>query len=464
MLARADPVLYVARVTKAARATLGVGAAAALLTWFGALRLRLSYDEGVYSQTLRLVAHGRPLVSDVFTSQPPLWPYLALPGWLAGGVTGARLWIMCWALLGLVATYHVARAYLSPTQAVLTAVLVAAVPTFAATASAIQADVPALTLATAALAVALRPGRSTGRLVLVGVLLGAALMVKLLVAPTVVVVLLVAAQGHRDQRQLVRDLAVVAAAAAGVVVATGAAFWHHGRLWDQAVGFHVASQSFVSGVRTNVGTAFLAPGTCVVLLLGALAGVEVVHRGKRDQLLPVVWLATTLAFLLLHSPLFTHHLVLAVPPAALLLVMELDARLAARPEWLRAALVTLVAVCLIGSTVDDATTPVRATARNNPAVAALERLPRTSVLVTDDQVLATAAGLSVPGPLVDTSDVRITAGSLTPMQVCAQIAVADAVLLTRGGRFGQLPAVAACTRRTMRMSWQGSDATLYVRR
>ena len=71
----------------------------------------------------------------------------------------------------------------------LTAVPVAAVPTFS-TGSAIQADVPALALGTAALALAVRPGRSALRLALVGALLALALMVKLLVAPRVVVVLL----------------------------------------------------------------------------------------------------------------------------------------------------------------------------------------------------------------------------------------------------------------------------------
>ena len=170
-----------------------------------------------------------------------------------------------------------------------------------------------------------------------------------------------------------------------------------------------------------------------------------------------------MGFLLLHSPLFVHHLVLAVPPAAMLLVLELDTRLKSRPALLQAALVGAVAACLLGSAVDDLTAPPRQTASNNAAVAALERLPADVVLVTDDQVLATEADRSVVGPLVDTSDVRISSGNLTPTAVCAEIARAGAVLLTRGGRFGQLPAVGRCTRAAMRVSWTDGDATLYVR-
>jgi 4-amino-4-deoxy-L-arabinose transferase-like glycosyltransferase len=451
-------------VTRASRTTLVVGAGLALATWFGALRVRLNYDEGVYAQTLRLVAHGHALISDVFSSQPPLWPYLALPGWLGGGVTGARLWIMCWSLLGLVAVYAVARVYTSPALSLLTAVLAAAVPVFTTDAAAIEADIPSLALATAAVALALRPGRSTGRLVIAGLLLGAGLMVKLLVLPMVVVVLLAAVLTAPDRRHVVRDLAVVAVASAAVIAVTGVVFWSNGQLWDQTVGFHVDSQSLVSGVRKNISTALLSPGTCVFLLLAGLAGVDVAYRRRRDQLLPVVWLAATAGFLLLHSPLFTHHLVLAVPPAALVLVLALEARLAARPGLLQVSLAGLVAACLIGSAADDITAPPRDNARNNAAVAALERLPQSTVLVTDDQVLATAAGRSVVGPLVDTSDVRISSGSLTPGEVCAQIAHAGAVLLTRGGRFALLPEIGRCTRRDLQVGWSDADATLFVRR
>ena len=454
---------YGSLVTRASRSLLGSAAVLALLTWFGGLRVRLDYDEGVYAQTLRLVSHGHPLVTDVFTSQPPLWPFLALPGWVAGGVTGSRLWVMTWALIGLLAVYLVARHYTTASLSLLTAVLVAAVPAYSSTAVAIQADVPALALATAALALALQPGRSTRRLMVVGIALGLALMVKLLVVPMVVVVLLAAVQGASDRKQVVRDLAAVTGATAVVVLATGAAFWGHGELWAQAVGLHVASQGLLAGVKTNITTALQAPGTCVFLGLATLAAVDVVRQRRRDLALPVVWLVATLAFLLLHSPLFTHHLVLAVPPAALVLVLEARARLADRRHLLQAVLAGLVAVCLVGSATDDITDPALDNAHNNAAVAALGRLPVGTVLVTDDQALATAANRTVVGPLVDTSDVRIASGNLTPEDVCAEIAQAGAVLLTHGGRFDLLPQVAACTRSAMHVTWSGPDGTLYVR-
>src|SRR5207237_6613908 len=81
---------YGSAVTRAPRTALAVASLLVQLAWLGSVRVRMRYDEGVYAQTTRLLADGHPLVSDVFTSQPPLWPYLALPGWLGGGVTGTR--------------------------------------------------------------------------------------------------------------------------------------------------------------------------------------------------------------------------------------------------------------------------------------------------------------------------------------------------------------------------------------
>jgi 4-amino-4-deoxy-L-arabinose transferase-like glycosyltransferase len=455
---------YVSPVTRAPRWTLAGGLSVAVLTWVATLRAGLDYDEGVYSQTLRLVAAGKPLVSDVFTSQPPLWPYLALPGWLAGGVTGTRLWIMVWALLGLLAVYRIARIYTTPTLAGVITVLVAASPAYTATAAAIEADLPALTLAMCALAVAMRPSgslHSLPRLLAIGLLFGLALMVKLLVAPMVVVLIVAVLIRSTGRAAAVRDLSVLFLSAAVVVIAVGAAFWNHGDLWEQAVGFHVASQTFAEGLRNNLSTALNAPGTCAFLLLGAYAAVEIVRRHDPERLLLVAWFAATGVFLLVHVPLFTHHLVLAVPPAALLIVLELDKVISGRR--LEVALVGLIVVSVVGSVIATLDKPGLATAKNNPVVAELRRLPTNAVLVTDDQALVTAADRSVAGPLVDTSEIRISSGDLTPAEVCTQIAKADAVLLTHAGRFNRLPGVAACTKASMGLTWKNAQATLYVR-
>ena len=360
---------------------------------------------------------------------------------------------MCWSLLGLVAVYLVARAFTTRPLSALTALLVGAEPAYAKSAAAIQADVPALALATAALAVALRPGRSRRRLVVVGALLGLALMVKLLVAPMVLVVLLAVVCSDstldtvRDRWTVVRDLAVVSLTGAAVVVVTGAGFWDHGRLWDQAVGFHVASQGLVDGVRSNIGTAFNAPGTCVFLLLGALAGVELVHRGRRDQLLPIAWLAATLGFLLLHSPLFTHHLVLAVPPAALLLVLELDARLAARPVLLHAALATLVAVCLVGSAVDD----LAARPRRTPASSSTARSCPSST------ISAASPRSSPPSFSARSTSRRATSARSTGAPSAASSTWAFAIPTPTASRTGWCSRPHRCARRRRRAARRGLE-------
>ena len=443
-------------MSPALRRVLAGGLALALLTWLLALRRTLSYDEGVYSQTFKLLGSGHRLVSDVFTSQPPLWPYLGLPGWLAGGVTGARLESVCWALVCLVAYYRVARAVSGPGPAVAATVLLGAAPAFVTNAGAIEAELPALAVAMVALELALRRGGPRWTPVAAGAVFGVALMVKLLVAP-MVLPLLVALWTRRRPSAAAAGLV----SASAVVVAVGAVFWTHGDLWSQVIGFHVASQTWWQGLKHNLSTMSHALGTCVLLVAAGLCAFDKIVRRSPGHEVLISWYAAAMAFLVLHVPVFTHHLVLAAGPAVLLVVLELQRRFTGRSREL--ALAVLLGASVVGSLISDLAGPGLATAGNNAAVAELRRLPQHAVLVTDDQVLATAAGRTVPGPLVDTSDVRISSGDLTAADVCDQIAHADAVLLTTGGRFRALPQVGACTRSAMQVAWRGPGGVLYVR-
>src|SRR5215470_20269008 len=65
---------------------------------------QIDYDEGVYWQSLRAVAAGRPLFSSVYSSQPPGFLLLLTPAHLVGGgsIVGDRLGILAFSLAGLV--------------------------------------------------------------------------------------------------------------------------------------------------------------------------------------------------------------------------------------------------------------------------------------------------------------------------------------------------------------------------
>lgn len=430
--------------------------ALAVLTWLLSLRRALDYDEGVYAQTLSAVGRGHRLVSDVFTSQPPLWPYVGLPGWLVGGVTGTRIEILLWALVALAAFYRVATRLAGEAAGAVATALVAVSPAYVGVAAAIEAELPAIALALVALDLALQPHRRWTPAA-VGVLFGAAVMIKLLVAPMAAPIVVALFVGRRGLQPLV---ALVAAVAVELVV--GGVFWDHGRLWSQMVGFHLASQTFPAGTRSNLVTmTSFALGAFLLMLAAGVAGLDVLLRHRSGNGVLLSWYAASAAFLVLHSPVFAHHLVLAILPSALLITVEAQLLLGGRQREL--ALSALVAASAIASVIGVVSAPVMSASSAGGAVAALRRLPAEAVLVTDDQRLATEAGRQVPGPLVDTSQVRISAQDLTGADVCDQIEHADAVLLTRSGRFVQLPAVASCTDRDMRRVWADAEATLYVR-
>src|ERR1700738_4761158 len=74
------------------------------------LRAPVGDDEGVYWQSLRALARGEPLFSSVFASQPPGFYYAFLPFYgFAHSLTGLRVGVLLFGLVGLAATYVVSR-------------------------------------------------------------------------------------------------------------------------------------------------------------------------------------------------------------------------------------------------------------------------------------------------------------------------------------------------------------------
>jgi len=68
------------------------------------------FDEGVYWQSVRALIRGEPLFSSVFASQPPAFYYVLLPfGVASPSLASLRLTELLLGLIGLAATYAVAR-------------------------------------------------------------------------------------------------------------------------------------------------------------------------------------------------------------------------------------------------------------------------------------------------------------------------------------------------------------------
>jgi hypothetical protein len=111
-------------------------------------RFSTEYDEGVYWQSLRAMAHGHALYSSVFGSQPPGFLLGVYPGYLLLGqsIVAGRVVIALYALAGIVAIYVIGRALGGRWVGVLAAGLLALNPRHLQEATTLHAEIPSLTL------------------------------------------------------------------------------------------------------------------------------------------------------------------------------------------------------------------------------------------------------------------------------------------------------------------------------
>src|SRR5215469_4310048 len=151
-----------------------VAALIAAILFVGAVLVRLpllgggqiDYDEGVYWQSLRAMAAGRALFTSVYSSQPPAFLLLLLPGHLASGgaLLADRLTVLVLALAGIAAAGRTVGLLAGRWAGLLAAALLAADPLFLRQSVTLQADGPAVALALVALAAAAEGRRRPGRL------------------------------------------------------------------------------------------------------------------------------------------------------------------------------------------------------------------------------------------------------------------------------------------------------------
>ena len=396
---------------------------------------QIDYDEGVYWQSLRALAAGKALFTSVYSSQPPAFLVLLLPGHLAsgGGIVADRLTVLVLALAGIAAAGRTAGLLAGRWAGLLAAAVLAADPLFFRQSVTLQADGPSVALALVALAAAAE-GRHRATPLLdaaAGGVLVLAVLTKLLAAaaaPALLVLLLAPAPGTRA------PVRVASAAAGGVVVAAAlllpfAPAWSE--LWRQVVTLHLGARSLAAG-GLDVQT---VTRELPIAALGVAGGL-VARRAPLLAAVGGVWTAAAALLLAVQHPLWPHHAVAVTVPLALLaggLARALPDRIAAA-ACLLAVVASLVPAALVRA-------QQQAPAVDAPVVAALRaRTARGDLVITDDQFAVAQAGRDVPPELVDTSFVRVQSGDLT---VAAVEAAADrpdvtAVLLA-SGRLALLP-------------------------
>ncbi|TMC05492.1 MAG: hypothetical protein E6J41_21820 [Chloroflexi bacterium] len=422
---------------------------------------QIDYDEGVYWQSLRALAAGKALFTSVYSSQPPAFLVLLLPGHLVsgGGIVADRLTVLVLALAGIAAAGRTAGLLAGRWAGLLAAAVLAADPLFFRQSVTLQADGPSVALALVALAAAAE-GRHRAAPPLdaaAGGVLVLAVLTKLLAAaaaPALLVLLLAPAPGTRA------PLRVASAAAGGVVVAAAlllpfAPAWPE--LWRQVVTLHLGARSLAAGGLDAQTVTREVP----IAVLGVAGGLVAARRAPLLAAVGGVWTAAAALLLAVQHPLWPHHAVAVTVPLALLA----GGLARALPDRVTAA-ACLVAV--VASLVPAALVRARqqAPAVDAPVVAALRaRTAPGDLVITDDQFAVALAGRDVPPELVDTSFVRVQSGDLgvDAVEAAADRPDVTAVLLA-SGRLALLPGFRAWAgERFPEVIDLGGGRTLYLR-
>lgn len=463
-----------------------------VLAVFAASRLALvgiaserEYDEGVYLLSARAVAGGEALFTQVFSSQPPAFlESLALVLRATGdSLAHAQLFSLAWALLAMSATAAVARRLAGPVAAPLAAAALAVSVTFTNLAHMVQAEVPSLALAMASMAMALDSRARNWnriRLVVSGLLFGAALLFKFFAAPLALpigLLLLVKSDDEDATRQwqdgstqpwqadLRRGVprAVVWSLSAAALLLLPLLFYDATALYTQTISFHVAKfAAYRATPNANLWRAWHVIAEDPVVSLAAAAGLVLLTFGNRLAAAWLgVWGGAMLVVIRKQTPLFWRHLLLVSPPLAILAacafalpllragrflravvvvgaIVTMALPVAVHPDGVRGLVPTIPDPSWVPWPVPKSLTKESARALQQTAEWIAANTGAGELVGGDDPLAIYLAGRRAPGQLCDTSMARIVARSLTLDAATANSALARVIVLRKDGRLSQL--------------------------
>src|SRR3954470_21651986 len=210
----------------------------------------LVFDDGAFASSARAMRNGELPFRDIFSSQGPVFLPLVWVADLVGlrALDAPRLLSVASGVLLTIAVYACARRLTTRANALLAAGLVTTSGSILWVTVPVNADGPSLALSVLAVAIALRyrdqPHLRTA--VGMGIAAGAAISIKALSVPAVVIAGLIVLLSHRRAR----DAAAAAGTALAVYVVAALPFGI-GRVWDQSYTYHQESRR----VNSHTGSA-----------------------------------------------------------------------------------------------------------------------------------------------------------------------------------------------------------------
>lgn len=409
----------------------------------------VSFDDGVYGATVAAMRDGARPYQDIFSSQGPLQLPLLFLADLAGFRTlnAPRLLSLASGVAITLCVAALAGRLAGRRAALITAVLVTTSGSLLLVTTGISGDAPAIAFAVAALtaAFAYRDAPSPAKAVAIGGLVGAALAIKLLVAPILVPVTLVLLAGRRP-----RDVALAVATAVATVLVL-AAPWGLDRVWEQSVAYHREPRRFtvLEAARRMVRT--LVERDSLVVVTAAIAAVCAARRRRASTrglrrwppgpaVILGAWLGAQVLMLLAESAMWRPHVSQLIVPLGLLTAFGLPSV----PSWRVLAVGWLVAFGVFAVNVSGIFWPGGYEGADAALARRLRRLPPGAWVVSDDPGFAWRTGHRVPDDFVDTSVKQLDQGNITRADLVAAARRPEvcAVVVWSPERFGRFPDLA----------------------
>ena len=430
-------------------------------------------DEGIRGLQLRLMAAGFRPVSEIYASQGPLsltalYPFYVLFG---GDIVAARLAVVVYSLVGLLAVYWLACRLAGPIAGLAASGMLAVSPIYLENSRLAFVEVPSLVLATAGVAVLLRlrEGGKPVWLVVSSTLLAIGTLVKWMAGLVGLAALpLLAVPGSAERPASMSGVqgwraglgrlmlygAVALAVSGFVVFMAGPA-----QVYEQLVAYRLGARA-VRGLDVLGNTALirqeLAREGIGLLLLAVLGSIALVRARRVEAASLTVWFIGAVLLLLVYSPLWSKHMVYLLPPLVILAGVAAAAGAQAitglaRRE--RAAPLNLL--CLGGAVLYVSSLPWviqqdrRVIGRQSVGdalrhaddlhVIAAVTTPN-DFIVMDDAYLAAMTGRLVPPQLADLSWTRILSRVITSEQARNETERFGArVVVVQDDHLGQLP-------------------------
>jgi hypothetical protein len=419
--------------------------------------LRWTYDEGIHVLMAQMLARGYAPYEEIFVSYPPLYTLSVDWAWrLFGSVEALQILMSLYALTGLLAVGLIAQRLGGPGAGIAAAIFLSLEPLFFQGSRAVLTEVPSISVASLAVALAAfylwGPERSRGRgwLIASGVTLAASLMLKILspfVAGLIGLMILARRFQTADRRSgasFWRGVALDGAIWGLALVLPMAALtlmFNVPALIDQAIRFRFASRGAYEGETNNFlfMLSFLRDNWVISLL--ALGGLWFIVRDRfREGWFVPVWLLLAVLFALIQVPLRDKHLPLLLPPVSIMAGIgagwlfrgmgTVRRQKGALHPWSR-LLVTGLLMIYVWRTgqVFAGYTGYQLSYLGDSEQILVDFIQKFTApddcLITDDPTLAFVAGRPVPPNLAEASSARLRSGYLTTEMLIETAAQTD---------------------------------------